>query len=189
MSAMAVDPSGGVYVLPTTSQSDTSIYVAKLAASGTGLAWKTSAGFLPIAVPVLAADSQGRTYIAAQYITNNYITQTADVVRLNAAGTAIDYTAKIMGIPTSIAVDPSGAAFISGTETNSQGVDTGFLARVAPDGSNGFYSVLPLGTSQTVAVDANGNVVLFGAGGVQHVDSSGAVSGFQQRRWRSLCVG
>jgi uncharacterized protein (TIGR03437 family) len=81
-----------------------------------------------------------------------------------------------MGIPTSIAVDQSGAAFISGTGTNARGVSTGFLARLAPDGSAGFYSTLGFGLSQTVALDGNGNVVLFGSGAVQRIDSTGAVT-------------
>jgi uncharacterized protein (TIGR03437 family) len=175
-SAMAVDPNGGVYVIPASQPGDTSVYVAKLGASGTGLAWRTPAGFIPMSAPVLAADSQDRAYVAAQHITNNFITQTADVVRLNAAGSGVDYTTRIMGIPTSIAVDQSGAAFVAGTETDAHGVNTGFLARVAPDGSSGFYSILPLGLSQTVALDANGNVVVFGSGVVQRMDSTGAVT-------------
>ena len=174
--AMAVDPNGGVYVVPARQSGDNSVYVAKLGASGAGLAWKTPAGFSALSAPVLAADSQGRAYVAAQYTTNNFITETADVVRLSPDGSGVDYTARVMGIPTSVAVDPSGAAFVAGTETNAAGVNTGFLARVAPDGSAGFYSILPLGLSQTVAVDANGNVVVFGLGIVQRMDSSGAVT-------------
>ena len=191
-SAMAVDPNGGVYVIPVSQPGDTSVYVAKLGASGTGLAWKTPAGFVPMSVPVLAADSQGRAYVAAQYITNNFITQTADVVRLNAAGSGVDYTAQMMGIPTSIAVDASGAAFVVGTETNAQGVNTGFLGRVAPDGSSGFYSILPLGLSQTVAIDGNGNVVVFGSGVVQRDRLYGRSRAFDNR-WRvkrgAVCAG
>ena len=174
-SAMAVDPNGGVYVTPVAGPGN-DVYVAKLAAAGTGLAWKTSAGFIPMSPPALAADSQGRAYLAAQYITTNFITETADVVRLNAAGSGIDYTAQVMGTPTSLAVDQSGAAFVLGTETNAQGVNTAFLARVAPDGAPGFYTILPLSVSQTVAVDPNGNVVVFGSGIVDRVDSTGAVT-------------
>lgn len=175
-SAFAVDASGGVYVTPVKQPGDTSLFVAKLNANGSGIAWKIAAGFLPMSVPVLAADSQGRVYVGAQYIVNNFITETAYVVRINAAGTAIDYTAQVNGDPTSIAVDASGAAYVSGTETNPQGVNTGFLARLAPDGSAGYYSIFPNGRSQTVAVDAGGNVVLFGGGLVQRIDSTGAVA-------------
>lgn len=175
-SAMTVDPAGGVYVTPVKQQTDTTLFVAKLNATGTGLAWKLAAGFLPLSTPALAADSQGRVYLAAEYVVNNYITETANVIRINAGGNAIDYTAKVNGIPTSIAVDPSGAVFVAGTETNSQGVNTGFLARVAPDGSAGYYALLPLGQTDRVATDAVGNVVIFGGGLLQRVDANGAVT-------------
>jgi uncharacterized protein (TIGR03437 family) len=101
------------------------------------------------------------------------------VVRLNATGSAIDFTTSFTGTPSSIAVDPSGAAYIAGTSVNSGAAGTGFLARVASDGTAGYYTVFPAGLSQTVAVDANGNVALFGGftpGVVQRIDSNGAVT-------------
>ena len=177
--AITVDPNGGVYVVPVRQQSETTAYVAKLSTTGAGLAWKTSVGFLPQSPPAIPTDSQGRVYLAAQYAVNNFITRSAYVVRLNASGSAIDFTTQIMGTPTSIALDPSGAAYIAGSAVNTQGVNTGFLARVASDGSAGYYTVFPAGLSQTVAVDANGNVVLFGGfspGVVQRIDSNGAVT-------------
>ncbi len=176
VSAMAVDPNGGVYVAPVTQQNDSSAYVAKLSATGSGLAWKMAVGFFPQSPPALAADSQGRVYFAAQSIVNNFVTRTANVIRLNAAGTAVDYTAQVMGTPASIAIDPSGSALIAGSAVSTQGVTMGFLAKVAPDGSSGFYSVFPAGLSNMVAVDSNGNVVVFGAGVVQRVDATGAVT-------------
>ena len=175
-SAMTVDPSGGVYVVPVKRQSDTSGFVAKLSATGSGLAWQTSVGFLPQSQPALATDSQGRVYFTAQSMVNDFITRTAKVVRLNAAGSALEYTAQIMGTPTSIATDPSGAAIIAGSAVNTEGVTTGFLAKVAPDGAAGFYSVFPAGLSESVAVDPNGNIVLFGLGIVQRLDSTGTVT-------------
>jgi hypothetical protein len=178
VSAMTVDPNGGVYVVPTRQQSDTTGYVAKLSTTGTGLAWTTSVGFLPQGPPAMAADSQGRVYLAARYVVN-YITPAAYVVRLNASGSAIDFTTGFTGTPFSIALDPSGAAYIAGTSVNSGGAGTGFLARVASDGTAGYYTVLPAGLSQTVAVDANGNVTLFGGftpGVVQRINSNGAVT-------------
>src|ERR1039458_7629358 len=102
-SAMTVDPNGGVYVVPVRQQSETTAYVAKLSSTGTGLAWKTSVGFLPQSAPAIAADSQGRVYLAAQYAVNNFITRSAYVVRLNASGSAIDFTTQVMGTPTSLA--------------------------------------------------------------------------------------
>ena len=178
-SAITVDPNGGVYVVPVRQQSDTTGYVAKLSPSGSGLAWKTSVGFLPQSQPVIAADSQGRVSFAAQFATNNFPATSAYVVRLNASGSAIDFTTKIMGTPTSLALDPSGAAYIAGSTANPQGAGIGFLARVASDGTAGYYTVFPVGLSQTVAVDASGNVVLFGGfapGVVQRIDANGAVT-------------
>ena len=47
VNAMAVDPDGGVYVVPAWQAGDTSYFVAKLDADGTGIAWKTPVcGFL-----------------------------------------------------------------------------------------------------------------------------------------------
>ncbi|MDP9171579.1 MAG: hypothetical protein M3N54_13250 [Acidobacteriota bacterium] len=178
-SAMTVDPNGGVYVIPVRQPSESTAYVAKLSTTGTGLAWKTSVGFLPQSPPAIAADSQGRAYLTAQYAVNNFITRSAYVVRLNASGSAIDFTTQMMGTPTSIALDPSGAAYIVGSAVDIQGAATGFLAKVASDGTAGYYTLLPTGLSQTVAVDANGNVVLFGGftpGVVQRIDSNGAVA-------------
>ena len=156
------------------SESETTAYVAKLSPTGTGLVWKTSVGFFPQSPPVLAADSQGRVYVAAQFAINDFITRSASVIRFNAAGSAIDFTTQIMGTPTSITLDPSGAAYIAGSAVSTQGVTTGFLARLASDGSAGYYTVFPAGLSQTVAVDANGNVALFGVGVVERIDSTGA---------------
>src|ERR1022692_2384670 len=178
-SAMTVDPNGGVYVVPVRQQSDATAYVAKLSTTGSGLAWKTSVGFLPQSPLAIAVDSHGRVYLAAQYGVNNFITRSAYVVRLNASGSAIDFSTQIMGTPTSLALDPSGAAYIAGSAVDIHGVTTGFLAKVASDGTAGYYTVFPIGLSETVAVDANGNVVLFGGfapGVVQRIDSNGAVT-------------
>jgi uncharacterized protein (TIGR03437 family) len=84
-----------------------------------------------------------------------------------------------MGTPTSLALDPSGAAYIAGSAVDINGVTTGFLARVVSDGTAGYYTIFPNGLSETVAVDASGNVVLFGGfapGVVQRIDSNGAVT-------------
>jgi len=178
--AMAVDPSGGVYVVPMSQAGDTSIYVAKLNASGTGLAWQTPVGFIsPSAIggatpPVLAADAEGRAYVAAP---SNATNTEADVVRLNAAGTAIEYTAKIAGTPTAIAVDPSGAAYVAGYAAQATGFVGGFLARVAANGTAAFYTTLTQDSAPAaIAVDANGGAVVSGNGMLQRVDSTGAVT-------------
>jgi uncharacterized protein (TIGR03437 family) len=178
-SAMAVDSNGGVYVAPSKQPTDTTTYVAKLDQSGTGLAWKTSVGFLAQSAPTIAADAQGRVYFAAQNALTNGITRSASVLRLNPAGTAIDFTTQIAGTPTSIAFDRMGASYIAGSAVDSQGAGIGFLARVAPDGGPGYYTVFPAGLSQIVAVDASGNVAVFGGfdpGVVQRIDATGAVT-------------
>lgn len=148
---MAVDPNGGVYVLPVSQPGDTSIHVAKLNAIGTGLAWKTTVGLATPNVgwrPVLAADSQGRAYLAGVYDpTNNQ----GEIVRLNATGSSIDFALKIAGWPTSIAVDTSGAAFVAGNN-----YIMGFLARPGNLWVTGRVSVL--GLSEEAVELATGGV-------------------------------
>jgi uncharacterized protein (TIGR03437 family) len=175
VSEMAMDPDGGVYVVPAWQAGDTSYFVAKLDADGTGIAWKTPVGsFLVTAfAPALAADSQGRAYVAGVHDGANNV---GGVVRLNAAGTAVDYTAQVTGFPTSVAIDGSGAAFVAGL--TAPGVMSGFLARIAPDGSAGFYSTsFPVASvGLGVAVDPSGNAVLAGGGVLQRYDSAGTVT-------------
>jgi len=173
--AMAVDPNGGVYVIPGAGPTDTTTYVAKLNAAGSGVEWQTSVGFEAGSGPpaVLAADAQGRAYVAGEY---NVTTQSARLVRLNAAGTAIDYTAELTGTTTSIAVDQSGAAYVAGyyAVPNTQ---VGFLERVAPDGTVGYLTTLSKDSSPAaVALDANGDAVVVGGGVLQRLNSTGAIT-------------
>jgi uncharacterized protein (TIGR03437 family) len=179
---MAIDPTGGVYVIPQWLPGDTSISVAKLSASGIGFAWKTTVGlFLPAYPFALAADSQGRAYVAGVL---NAATLQAGIFRLTATGSAVDYAAHVTGVPASVAVDGTGAAFIAGYLPAASGAAS-FLARLTPDGSAGFYSTtLPASSNTnaaTVAVDANGNaVVAFSnaneSGSLQRFDSTGAIT-------------
>ena len=181
---IAVDPSGGVYVLSSISTEvpgvlpAPSLFVAKLTADGGGIAWKTQVPNFPFPTPVLAVDPQGRAYVAGLSDSSNVV---GAVVRLKADGSGIDYTAKVAGYPTSIAVDASGGAFVAGSPP-SYGVSNTFLARLAPDGSAGFYSTLPAAINGiVVAVDPQGNAVTYSGtgneGGVlQRFDSTGAVT-------------
>ena len=173
-STMAVDPNGGVYVTPVSLPADASIFVAKLNANGTGIAWKAPVGFILQLgfLPVLAADSSGRVYVAgfnSAYVNGAPINK-ADVVRLNAAGSAVDYAAQVNGIPTSLAVDGSGALFVAG---DYEGI---FLARLAPDGSAGFYSTVPQESFPAVSLDASGDAVVYASGVLQRFDATGAVT-------------
>jgi uncharacterized protein (TIGR03437 family) len=172
---MAVDPNGGVYVIPAWPGDLTSTFVAKLSAGGTGVAWKLPVGSILGSGAVVAADSNGRAYVTGVCTTNSQTDPSslmACVVRLNAAGSAVDYTARVKGSVTSLAVDGSGAAFVAG---QAAGVNASFLARVAPDGSTGFYSTMRLrpGLSTALALDANGDAVLYTSGVLQRFDSTG----------------
>ena len=172
---MAVDPNGGVYVVPFPQPANTSVYVAKLGANGSGIAWKTpiGSGITPAWGGTVAADSQGRAYVAGYY---DSMMNVMEVVRLNAAGSAVDYAVQIAGAPLALAVDGSGAAFVIGSTTSPQ---TTFLARLAPDGSAGFRSVIQEGFR--LAVDSNGNAVVLasptdGSVLLQRFDSTGTVT-------------
>src|ERR1019366_6242245 len=169
VSTMAVDPNGGVYVTPLSLSGYSSLFVAKLSAGGTGVAWKTPVGFLVAAglLPVLSAHSAGRAYLAGDWthVAGNYdpANNTADLVRLNAAGSAVDYTVQVQGIPTAITVGATGA-LVAGYGVVSE--DFWFLARVWPDGPSGFYSIMRLAAvrvlaNPVVAVDANGDAVVY----------------------------
>src|ERR1035437_746472 len=184
VSTMAVDPNGGVYATPLSLAGDTSLFVAKLSADGTGVAWKTQIGFLVAAglLPVLAADSLGRAYVAGNrtYVAGSYdpANNTADLVRLNAAGSAVDYTVPVQGIPTSITVGVKGA-LVAGYGVVAE--DFWFLARVWPDGPSIFYSIMrravsPVPANPVVAVDANGDAVVYTSGLLQRFDSTGFIS-------------
>jgi uncharacterized protein (TIGR03437 family) len=185
---IAVDPSGGVYLLSSISAvaplvpPATSLFVAKLSADGGGIAWKTQVPNLPqyVPEPVLAVDPQGRAYVAGESDASNAV---GGVVRLKADGSGIDYTAKVAGYPTAIAVDASGGAFVAGSVVSSPtDVSSTFLARLAPDGSAGFYSTLPAAIyGMVVAVDPQGNAVIYSGAGneggvLQRFDSTGAVT-------------
>jgi hypothetical protein len=113
---MAVSPAGDVFVIPVIQPSDTSLYVAKLGAAGSGIAWRAPAGFLPPArlAMVLAADSQGRTYVSAPSADTSVYDTSSLVVRLNATGSAVDWTTAMTGWPTSIAADGTGAVVVAG---------------------------------------------------------------------------
>ncbi len=178
VSTMAVDPNGGVYVIPVNQPQDTSVYVDKLASSGTGIAWQASVALMPGEPNVLAADSQGRAYVAAA----SGSAAPGVIARVNADGSGVDYTTQFAGTPTAIAVNSSGAAFIVGFTTGQESI-AGFLTEVSPDGSTGFDVTLPQDSQPAaVAVNASGDAIVLGSNGgmqrgvLQRVDSSGAVT-------------
>jgi uncharacterized protein (TIGR03437 family) len=171
--AMAVDPSGGVYVMPWQTSANPSVFVAKLNSDGMGFAWQTPVGLT--GRPVLAVDSEGRAYSAGVF---GPTTSDGGVIRLNAAGTAEDYVTPVVGTPTSIVIDQSGAAFVAGSGYGGDGI---FLARLTPNGSAGFYSSLAGNQPGPVALDPNGNAVVYATdinwnGLLERFDSTGAVT-------------
>ena len=181
VATMAVDPSGGVYIVPSRTGADTSIYVEKLSATGAGVMWKIPLGVsistdIPDQWILLAADSQGRSYVA----TTADLTYAGIVVRINAAGSAVDYTATLTGLLGSVAVDNAGGIFVAGV--NSFSDTTVFLTHVAPNGTASLLSTIaPPQTSPQIGVDPNGNPVLYvgdasSFGTLWHFDSTGAIT-------------
>ena len=156
VSGMAVDPSGGVYVTPI--RGDGAVTVAKLDATRSGIAW-TSPILIPPPqsdFPLLAVDAKGHAYTSLG----------ANLVRLSADGSTIEYSVNAAGSIYSIAGDAAGAAFVT---TDS------FLTRFAPDGSVGFKAALATAGGQHVVLDANGNAVVNTGGGLVHFDANGGL--------------
>ncbi len=156
VSGMAVDPNGGVYVTPI--RGDGAVTVAKLDATGSGIAW-TSPILIPPPqsdFPLLAADAKGRAYTSLG----------ATLVRLSADGTLIDYSATATGTIYSIAADASGSAFV---------ITDSSLTRFAPDGSVGFKAPLAAANGQHVVLDANGNAVVNTGLGLARFDANGGL--------------
>jgi uncharacterized protein (TIGR03437 family) len=154
VSGMAVDPRGGVYVTPI--RGDGAVTVAKLDATGSGIAW-TSPILIPppqFDFPLLAVDAEGRSYISLG----------AKLVRLTADGSAIEYSVTAAGTIYSIAADATGAAFVT---TDS------LLTRFAPDGSVGFKATLANASGQHVILDTNGNAVVNTGLGLERFDANG----------------
>ena len=156
VSGMAVDPSGGVYVTPI--RGDGAVTVAKLEATGSGIVW-TSPILIPppqLDFPLLAVDAKGRAYT----------TLGANLVRLSADGSAIEYSVTAAGTIYSIAADAAGAAFVT---TDS------LLTRFAPDGSVGYKATLATASGQHVVLDANGKAVVNTGGGLARFDANGGL--------------
>ena len=154
VSGMAVDPSGGVYVTPI--RGDGAVTVAKLDATGSGIAWTSPVLIQPpqLDFPLLAVDARGRTYTSLG----------AKLVRLSADGSAIEYSVTAAGTIYSIAADATGAAFVT---TDS------LLTRFAPDGSVGFKVTLANASGQHVVLDTNGHAVVNTGLGLARFDANG----------------
>ncbi len=205
--ALAVDAAGNAYITgPGT--------VAKLNPTGTAFVYQATIG-AGITLSGIAVDQAGRAYVlgATAFLPNSSTTgviQTTSnafqtripnnkyphsfVVRLNAAGSAVDYATYVAGSnndsPGPIAVDSTGAATIAGATQSTDfpvtpgayvvapnpGGDITFLTRLAPDGSHLIYSNLPdpSGFPPSLAVDSDGNAAL-GALNFYRFSPSGAL--------------
>jgi uncharacterized protein (TIGR03437 family) len=180
--AMAVDPAGDVFV--TIGSQLTPSYVAKVMADGSGLVWKLPIGLAAAStsiVPLIAADSNGRVYVAAG-CSHAWGAPEACVARIKADGTALEYstTAAAPGA-NAMAVSSSGEVYIVG-----YGVGGDSVAQLAADGSAGYVANLPQSpdTSPSIAVDPSGNAVVLVSGTLDRVDSTGTVT-----PWATVATG
>jgi hypothetical protein len=192
--AIAVDAAGSAYVtgytlstdFPTVSAYDRSlgksgdvdVFVAKLNAAGTALAWSTylgGASSIDRAVGI-AVDAAGSTYVTGQTASNNFpVTATAwqkaitggaaFVTKLTPSGNALAYSTYIAGATSNaIAVDSGGNAFIAGSATAAftttpgalqsapaDAAGSGFVVKLNATGSAPVYSTLLGGTTSDQA--------------------------------------
>ena len=184
--AMAVDPNGGVYIIPeapslTSTEEEFSIFVEKLSADGASVLWKTQVGTmqLPAALfPVsLAVDSTGRAFVAGDGPVNNAFANGPYVVRLNPAGVVDAAFLNLPNVPVAVGVDPTGSDVVVGFST-SEGFS---LARLALDGATWVALTLPEAVqSAAFAVAPNGDAVVYGSRlgenwSLQRIDPTGAV--------------
>jgi hypothetical protein len=176
---------GSVY---TTSQAQTSPFVAKLNNAGNGLVYAT---YLPNDTgAAIAVDAAGAAYIAGANL----------VYKINPTGRSIDYKMpvgyagpnppisqvdpKTLGNATAIAVDATGHAYVTGTVAYDLAVTpgafqtvkpstyfatggrSGFVSKINPAGNGFIYSTYLGNTSDTlaysIAVDATGNAYVAG---------------------------
>lgn len=166
VSAMAVDPNGGVYLIadPTGSSA-----VEKVSADGATVLWKTQiAGAVSLAV-----DASGRAFVVAN----------SQVIRLNTSG-AIDATFANapLGQLSSLAVSPNGSDIVIGTYLAFNGTAPAYtLARLASDQATWETFTSPLKPVYPgLAVAANGDAIIYGSDAAGHrslqrLDRTGAV--------------
>jgi uncharacterized protein (TIGR03437 family) len=177
-SLMAVDPGGGVYVLAFQAAQPAigTLSIEKLDTTGRALwTWDSGPGQeLPTG---FAVDTLGRTYVIARG--NGFTVGFAGtLLRVNAAGNSVDYEVAVPGLPTSLAIANDSSAFVAGLADHS----VLFLTRFAPDGSPGFFSTTAHSQAgqqdawPAVALDSNGEEVLYTTGQFQRFDGNGVLT-------------
>jgi hypothetical protein len=189
---IAVDGSGNAYVTGFTTSTDfpttpgafdtthngtREVFVTKLNADGSALAYSTFLG--PSASEAgygIAVDGSGNAYVTGGF-------SKAFVVKLNAAGSALAYSLRLGGSArdygTAIAVDGAGSAYITGStdspdfpttpgafDTTYNGAYDVFVTKLTADGSDLAYSTYLGGSDDDdafgIAVDGAGNAYVTG---------------------------
>lgn len=209
-SAITVDAAGNAYITGLTDSTNfplvgavqssyggdpQDIFVSKIDPSGTGLVYSTYlGGDGQDYASDIAIDAGGNVYLTGYTGSSNYPTAgaiqntrsglySAFVTKLNAAGSAIDYSTYYGGtfgeFGTSIAVDPTGSAFVGGISSSPDfprvgGVQTeyggmlsdGFILKLNPAGDQVIFSSQVGGNGNDIvndiAIDGNGAVYLTG---------------------------
>ena len=157
VSAMAVDPNGGVYLIVNPTGSTV---VEKLSADGATVVWKTGID----GAERLAVDASGRAFVS---------TASGQLIRLNASG-AIDATFTIGARAISLGVSPSGSdivagAYVAQNPENSIFAATYALVRLAPDQTTWVTvrpSAAPVNPGLSVAPD--GDAIVYGSDAAGH---------------------
>src|SRR5262249_18956438 len=190
-------------------------FVTKLNPSGTGLIYSTYlGGRSDDSATGIAVDSSGNAYVTGVTASTNFPTKNAFqprnkggqngwdtfVAKLNASGSGLLYSTYLGGsadetLPTAIAVDNSGNAFVSGTTPSTDFPTTNGAYQTALSGSSGGF-VTKLNTTLAgappvystylgsdgaggIAVDGQGNAYVgddpYDADGVRKLNSTGSV--------------
>jgi len=180
--AMAVDPAGGVYLMPiqlTPGQP----YVQKLKQDGSGVAWTVPLGSFVwswgTTPAFIAVDTTGHAYATAPVTVQGEsgAEEQAVVARVKADGSGLDYLVNLPGTPSGVAVDGNGSAIVI-TSTGSGGAVT----KLSPDGASQVYSTAtPSGfVPLQVAADPAGEAAVTGedqyrSASLLHFDPQGRV--------------
>ncbi len=187
-SAFAVDSAGAVYLAsganPGPNSADPA-FVAKLQPGGKSFAYEVPFGSGLIQNTAIAVDSGGRAYVAGIVNRNGTLLTTAKallttaaagntnafVLRVNAAGTALDYATYLPSesnaIASSIAFDSTGDLVIGGWTWAYAYAGDPFVLKLSSDGSTLLWSLErgQLGAQPpAVAVDSAEDVVVAGYG-------------------------
>ncbi len=207
--AIAADSAGNAYVTgvtnsrdfpifhpiqPTNHGGDSDIFITKFNASGSALVYSTYLGGSDIDTGLsIVVDTAGNAYVGGSTWSNNFPTvnaiqptyhgmRDALVVKINAAGTALDYSTYLGGsnfeLGWDVAVDPAGNAYVTGTTASTdfptanaiqptlRGSSDAFVAKINNSGSALVYSTYLAGSAGAagvgIAADSAGNAYVTG---------------------------